>query len=69
MNIESRHGVKNRISEQQNFKNPPHPFRKGGVSGGFATLSLFYKKKIEYLPSTFDIRYSLFDIRFLKFLF
>jgi hypothetical protein len=35
--------------------------------GGFATLSLFYKK-IEYLPSTFDIRYSLFDIRFLKFL-
>ena len=31
------------------------------------TLSLFYKK-IEYLPSTFDIRYSLFDIRFLKFL-
>jgi len=29
-------------------------------------LTLFYKK-IEYLPSTFDIRYSLFDIRFLKF--
>jgi hypothetical protein len=28
---------------------------------GFVTLSLFYKK-IEYLPSTFDIHYSLFDI-------
>jgi len=36
--------------------------------GGFATLILFYKKIEKYLLSTFDIRYSLFDIRFLKFL-
>jgi len=33
--------------------------------GGFATLSLFYKK--DRIPS-FDIRSALFDIRSLKFL-
>jgi hypothetical protein len=26
-------------------------------------------KKTEYLPSKFEIRYSIFDIRFLQFLF
>jgi len=26
-------------------------------------------KKTEYLPSKFDIQYSLFDIRFFEFLF
>ena len=45
-----------RTAEQQN--NPPSADRISKV--GFAMLSLFYKK-IEYLPSTVDIRYSLFD--------
>jgi len=30
---------------------------------GFALLSPFLKK-IEFLPSTFDIQHSIFDIRF-----
>jgi hypothetical protein len=30
--------------------------------------SVFFIKKIEYLPSTFDIRHSLFDIRYSLFL-
>jgi hypothetical protein len=34
--------------------------------GGFALLNLFYKA--DRMPS-FDIRYSLFDIRFLSFFF
>jgi len=34
---------------------------------GFAVLGLFYKTT-KYLTSTFDIRYSLFDICFLQFL-
>jgi hypothetical protein len=35
---------------------------------GFASLSLFvnFINQTEYIPSTFDIQYSIFDIRFLK---
>jgi len=31
--------------------------------------SVFYKKTTKYLPSTFDIHYSIFDIRVFKFPF
>jgi hypothetical protein len=31
---------------------------------GIAALNLFINKKIEYIPSTFDIHDSIFDIRF-----
>jgi len=46
----------NETANRKVLKIPPTPFRKGGVKDGFAALSLFYKK-IEYLPSTFDIHY------------
>jgi hypothetical protein len=50
------HNSPPRRTEPQN--NPPPADRIS--KGGFAMLSLFYKK-MEYLPSKFDIRYSLFD--------
>jgi hypothetical protein len=34
--------------------------------GGIAALCLLYFKMIEYLTSTFDIHYSIFDIRFFR---
>ena len=53
------HEVKKRTAEQQN--NEPQNFE-----GWFRyTLSLFIKQT-EYLPSTFDIHYSIFDIRFFR---
>jgi len=38
--------------------------------GGFASLGLFinFINQTAYIPSIFDIHYSIFDIRFLKFL-
>jgi len=46
------------------FKSEPQNFRilnRRESKGGFALLNLFVKK-IEFIPSTFDIRHSLFDI-------
>jgi len=31
---------------------------------GIAALYLFYIQSTEYIPSTFDIHYSIFNIRF-----
>ena len=47
----------NKTANRRISNNPPPADRIS--KGGFAPLSLFYKK-IKYLPSTFDIRYSIF---------
>jgi hypothetical protein len=51
------HRVEKRTAEPQNIE---YRMSKGGI----AALNLIIKQT-EYLTSTFDIHYSIFDIRFL----
>ncbi|CAB1080091.1 hypothetical protein D1AOALGA4SA_7784 [Olavius algarvensis Delta 1 endosymbiont] len=47
------------------FKGEPQIIEYRMSKCGIASLSLFLKST-EYIPSTFDIHYSIFDIRFFK---
>jgi len=51
-------------SEPQNIE-----YRTAEYRRVVSLRSVFFIKKIEYITSIFDIRYSLFDIRFFRFFF